>query len=371
MNLLFGSNLSEWGGGEKWMLTAAEAMAARGHRVSLCAPTGSQLLERAPQAIDAFAVDFVRDFDPTSFSRVWTHCRRQRIDVFCLNMDRVLRVGGLAARLAGVKAVIPRRGSEFPLKGHLNYRFQYGAVATAMIVNSHATERTLCRDISWRPKGRVHVLHNGLDLGPFDRARPRAEMRAALGLHDDDLVVLNVGELTTRKNAALLVSVVPALVERFPTLRVLLAGEGDQRDALTRQIDSLGVGDHVRLLGFRRDAADLYGAADVYAHTAHVEGFGFAVAEAMACRLPTVVTNASSLPEVIENGVTGVHFEDDDADGLRDALAGYLSDPARRRAHGQAGRARVEREFLQSDKMDALEAIFRVEAGLRSPDQES
>lgn len=363
MNLLFGSNLSEWGGGEKWMLTAAEAMAARGHRVSLCAPTDSQLLERAPASIDAFAVDFVRDFDLTSFFRVWNHCRRHRIDVFCLNMDRVLRVGGLAARLAGVKAVIPRRGSEFPLKGHLNYRFQYGVVATAMIVNSRATERTLCRDIDWRPRGRVHVLHNGLDLDPFDRARPRAAMRAELGLRDDDLVVLNVGELTTRKNAALLVSTVPALIERFPTLRVLLVGEGDQRGALEARVRELGVGDHVRLLGFRRDAVDLYGAADVYAHTAHVEGFGFAVAEAMACGLPCVVTNASSLPEVIDAGVTGALFEDDDAAGLRDALARYLDDPDLRRAHGEAGRARVEREFRQSDKMDALEAIFRTEAG--------
>lgn len=363
MNLLFGSNLPAWGGGEKWMLTAAEAMAARGHRVSLCAPTGSELLARAPAAIETLAVDFVRDADPRSFLRVWNHCRRRRIDVFCLNMDRVLRVGGLAARLAGVPAVIPRRGSEFPLKGHLNYRFQYRAVATAMIVNSRATERALCRGLRWRPRGRIHVLYNGLDLEPFDRARPRDAVRTALGLQDDDLVVLNVGELTTRKNAALLVAVVPALRERFPTLRVLLAGEGDQREALQRQIAALGVDDHVRLLGFRRDVNDLYGAADVYAHTAHVEGFGFAVAEAMACRRPAVVTNASSLPEVIEDGVTGALFEDDDADGLRDALARYLDDPALRRAHGEAGRARVEREFLQSDKMDALEAIFRRESG--------
>ena len=365
MNLLFGSNLSEWGGGEKWMLTAASAMAVRGHRVSLCAPTGSQLLERAPDAIETFAVDFVRDFDPRSFLRVWKHCRQRRIDVFCLNMDRVLRVGGLAARLAGVPAVIPRRGSEFPLKGHLNYRFQYRAVATAMIVNSRATERALCRGLSWRPRGRVHVLTNGLDLEPYDRARPRGEVRRELGLRDDDLVVLEVGELTTRKNAALLVSVVPTLRERFPTLRVLLVGEGDQREPLERQITALGVGDHVRLLGFRRDVDDLYGAADVYAHTAHVEGFGFAVAEAMACRLPCVVTNASSLPEVIEAGVTGLLFEDDDAPGLRDALATYLDDPERRRRDAAAGRARVEREFLQSDKMDALEAIFRDEAGLQ------
>jgi glycosyltransferase involved in cell wall biosynthesis len=365
VNLLFGSNLSHWGGGEKWMLTAAEAMAERGHRVSLCAPTGSELLARAPASIETFAVDFVRDFDPVSFLRVWRHCRRRRIDVFCLNMDRVLRVGGLAARLAGVRAVIPRRGSEFPLKGHLNYRFQYQVVATALVVNSRATERTLCRGIDWRPRGRVHVLHNGLDLRPYENPRPRAEVRAELGLSEDDLVVLNVGELTTRKNAALLVSVVPDLAREFPGMRVLLVGEGDQRQALQQQIEALGVGDHVRLLGFRRDVADLLNAGDVLAHTAHVEGFGFAVAEAMACGLPTVVTNASSLPEVIEEGVTGFAFADDDADGLREALRRYLVDPALRREHGEAGRRRVHAHFELGAKMDELERIFELETGRR------
>ena len=361
MELLFGSNLSQWGGGEKWMLTAAEAMAARGHRVSLCAPTGSQLLERAPGAVETFAVDFVRDFDPVSFWRVWRHCSRRGVDVFCLNMDRVLRVGGLAARLAGVRAVIPRRGSEFPLKGHLNYRFQYGVIATAMIVNSKATERTLCRDIDWRPRGRVHVSYNGLDLRPYDRVRPRGEVRSELGIGADDPVIVNVGELTLRKNAALLVAVVPDLLAEFPRLRVLLIGEGDQREALTAQIRDLGLTDHVRLLGFRRDVPDLLAASDMMAHTAHVEGFGFAVAEAMACRIPAVVTDASSLPEVV--GDTGLLFDDDDAQGLARALRTYLRDPALRRAHGEAGRRRVEEHFEIGRQMDELERIFALESG--------
>jgi glycosyltransferase involved in cell wall biosynthesis len=366
VNILFGTNLMAWGGGEKWMLTAARAMATRGHHVSLCAPAGSELLSRARDSqatapLETLAVDFVRDLDPVSFGRVWRHCRRRRIDVFCLNMDRVLRVGGLAARLAGVPVVIPRRGSEFPLKGHLNYRFQYQWVATALLVNSRATERTLCRGLSWRPRGRVHVLHNGLDLAPYDGTRPRAEVRAELGLSGEDTVILNVGELTTRKNAALLVSVVPSLVRDFPRLRVLLVGEGDQRETVLRQIAELEIEDHVRLLGFRRDVPDLLAASDLLAHTAHVEGFGFVVAEAMACRLPTVVTDASSLPEVIADGETGLLFGDDDGTGLELALRRYLSDVGLRRAHGEAGRRRVEQHFELSAQMAELERIFREE----------
>ena len=365
MRILFGTHLREWGGGEQWMLTAARSMAARGHAVSLCAPAASEILARAREGgdVQCVAVDFVRDFDPISFGRVWKHCFTRRVEVFCLNMDRVLRIGGLAARLAGVPVVLPRRGSEFPLKGHLNYRFQYQVIASGMIVNSRATERTLLSGVSWKPRGKVHVLHNGFDLRPYDSLRPRAEVRAELGISPEAPVIVNLGELTTRKNAALLVSVMPALLQRFPDARLWLIGEGDQREALLRQASELGVANAVHLLGFRRDVPDLLGACDVLAHTAHVEGFGFAVAEAMAAGLPTVVTNASSLPEVIVEGETGALFEDDDAEGLLAALASYLEDPSLRRAHGEAGRKRVHTEFELEAKMDQLEAIFLAELG--------
>ena len=368
MNLLFATHLSQWGGGEKWMLSAAASMRERGHRVTLCAPARSVLLARAQElGLKYLEVEFQRDFDPSSFWRVFKYCRRHQIDVLCLNMDRVLRVAGLAARLAGVPAVIPRRGSEFPLKGHLNYRFQYQSVATAMIVNSHATERALCRDISWKPRGRVHVLYNGLDLRPYAATRPRAHVRSELGLHAEDFVIINIGELTARKNARLLVSVMPNLRREFPRTKLLLVGEGPEREPLTRQIDDLGLGNSVRLLGFREDTPDLLAASELLAHTATIEGFGFVVAEAMASGLPTVVSDASSLPEVIENGVTGTLFEAGNAAELEGALRRYLQDEALCRRHGSAGRERVATRFRLEDRMDELEQIFRLETSL-APD---
>jgi glycosyltransferase involved in cell wall biosynthesis len=367
MNLLFATHLPQWGGGEKWMLSAAESMRDRGHSVGLCAPGRSTILERATEAgIDTFAVEFLRDVDPRSFARVYQYCRRQKVDVLCLNMDRVLRIAGLAARLAGVPAVIPRRGSEFPLKSHLNYRFHYQWVTTSMIVNSRATERALCRDIRWKPRGRIHLLYNGLDLAPYQQTRARADVRAELGLAEGDFVILNIGELTSRKNAQLLVGIMPSLRRGFPQTKLLLVGEGTERDALERQVGALGLEDSVRLLGFRRDTPDLLGATDLLAHTAVVEGFGYVVAEAMASGLPTVVSAASSLPEVIEDGNTGTLFEPGNAHELERALRCYLSEPELCRRHGQAGRARVTALFRLEDRMDELESIFRAEAGLEA-----
>ena len=115
MQILFATHLRAFGGGEKWMLTAALAMRQRGHRVTLTAPTTSEITRRARAAnLPVLEADYVRDFDPVSFARVYAHCLREQVDVLCLNMDRVLRIAGLAARLAGVPVILPRRGSEFP-----------------------------------------------------------------------------------------------------------------------------------------------------------------------------------------------------------------------------------------------------------------
>ena len=362
MEILFATNLQAWGGGEKWMLTAAVAMRDRGHGVTLAAPEAAVIRERAEAAgLDTLAVPFTRDFDPVSWWRVFRHCRSCRVEVLCLNMDRVLRIAGGAARTAGVKVVLPRRGSEFPLKGHLNYRWHYQRVATGVIVNSQATARTLCRDISWRPPGAVHVIHNGLDLTPFKSTRPSTEVRSALGLTSEDLLLINVGELTARKNAALLVSVLPALRREFPGVHVLLVGEGPERENLLAQARQLGVADAVHLLGFRDDVPDLIAASDVLVHPARVEGFGFAVAEGMAAGLPTVVTDASSLPEIVTHGATGFLFPVDDGPQLEMALGRYLTDPQLRAAHGEAGRKRVQTEFEIGAKMIQLENLFQTE----------
>jgi glycosyltransferase involved in cell wall biosynthesis len=276
-------------------------------------------------------------------------------------MDRVLRIAGLAARLAGVKSVIPRRGSEFALKAHLNYRFHYRYVATGILVNSMATRETLCRDIRWQPAGKIHVLYNGLDLSPHENPRSRAQTRRELGIDDDAFVLINVGELTARKNAALLVRSMPAALEKRGDLHVLLVGTGPEAQPLRELAAECGVQDRLHLLGFRSDVADFLAASDVLVHCARVEGFGYAVAEAGAAGIPAVAARTSSIPEIIEDGVSGALFEDDLMGDLVRALEPYLHDRALRERHGQAGRLRVETEFELEKQMDKLEKIFQDE----------
>jgi glycosyltransferase involved in cell wall biosynthesis len=368
MRILFATSIKTWGGGEEWMLSAAEGLGRRGHSVTLAARPASAILERArADGIASIEVSFRCDADLSSFWRIHRHCRRDRPEALVLNTDRVLRLAGTAARLAGVAVVLPRRGSEFPIKSAPTYRFFYRKIATGMIVNSRATARTLVERIDWRPAGRLHVLLNGLDLTRFERPRPVEEVRAELDIPTGSTVLLVVGELTPRKNPGLVVEILPRLLGGHPEVLVLFVGEGPERERLAALASENGIADRVRLLGFRRDVPDLLGAADLLVHPARVEGFGYAVAEGMAAGLPVVATNASSLPEIVEDGHTGLLFPLDDAGALEAAVRTYLRDPERRRRDGEAGRERIRREFSRERRLDELEELLQDEIRRATP----
>lgn len=362
MKILFATSIKSWGGGEEWMLSACRGMQERGHAVTLAARPGSAIAGRAVRGgIPCIEVPFRSDLDVDSFWRVYRFCAMERPDLLCVNMDRALRIAGGAARAAGVRCVIPRRGSEFPLKDGFIYRWSYRRIATSMIVNSQATARTLLRNIAWRPAGRLHVLPNGVDLKHFENVRPREHVREELHLPQDALTLISIGELTSRKNPLALLHALADLVPRHAQLHALLVGEGSLRETLQRDADRAGLNAHLHLLGFRDDIPDLLHASDLLVHTARVEGFGYVIAEAMAAGLPVVATRCSSIPEIVEDSKTGILVEPEDHASLLSAIETYAADPARRHRDGTAGLHRARAEFDLERRLDELERIFELE----------
>jgi glycosyltransferase involved in cell wall biosynthesis len=126
---------------------------------------------------------------------------------------------------------------------------------------------------------------------------------------------------------------------------LVLVGDGPLLQDLTALAASLGVGDAVHFAGYQPHSGPFLRAMDVFALTSRSEGMPQAVLEASVTGLPVVASRVGGLPEVIEEGVTGLMFPSGDDAALASALCGLLEDPARRRALGGAARARVEGTF--------------------------
>ena len=342
------------------MLSAMLGLREGGHKVTLAARSGSELILRAgAENIPCVEIDYRGDFDPRTFWRFYRLCRSERIDILCLNMQRVLRIAGPAARLAGVGAVIPRVGSQAPLGGKLSHVWAWKYVASGIIANSRATGRTLLESAPWLPADRVRVIYNGLHLDRFATTPGRREAaRKKLDTPPDAPVIGMIGELTMRKNHLLIVRQLPALVERFPGLKLWILGAGDQYEVLAAEAALLGVSGNLVLAGFRTDVPDLIPGMDVLAHPALMEGFGYVLVEAMAAGVPVVASDTSNLPEIIDDGITGWLLSPRDGGLWARRLAELLADPELARRMGEEGRRTARQRFDFDRMLDELEAYF-------------
>lgn len=213
----------------------------------------------------------------------------------------------------------------------------------------------------------VTVVERGRDLtrlGEPSRAR-RSAVRLRLGLAPDAPVVLNVGRQEPQKDQATLLRAIAKLRADRPDVVLLQAGRSGKDSALLRSLsEELGIMQHVRFLGHREDVGDLLAAADVFAFPSVYEGLGGSVLEAMAMRVPVVVSEIPALVEVVDGGTTGLVVPVGDPDGFADAIGHLLDD----RAAAQALAARAHDRFrshytLERSVSRMVDLYQRVAAG--------
>jgi L-malate glycosyltransferase len=203
----------------------------------------------------------------------------------------------------------------------------------------------------------VQVIYNGVT--PAEPKRPRAEVRAELGLPKDAVVAIQVANLLPVKAHDILVPALARLRDRGIALTMLVVGEGPERpriEALAKELD-LGP-DRLRILGFRTDVPDLLGASDLFVLPSRMEGLPLSALEAMAQRLPVVTTRVGGIPEVVLEGEQGLLVPPEDAPALADALGKLAESAELRRAMGDSGYARAREQFSFERMTDTYDNLY-------------
>jgi colanic acid/amylovoran biosynthesis glycosyltransferase len=205
----------------------------------------------------------------------------------------------------------------------------------------------------------VHLVHCGVDPAAY-RFRPRAP--SAEGAID----ALCVASLEEYKGHRVLLEALASGDEDTARLHLRLVGSGPLEHEIRTMVDRLGLGERVQLLGSRSEAevaamledADLFVLPSIVAHDGQMEGIPVALMEALASGLPAIASRLSGIPELVQDGVTGVLVEPADVAALVGAFRRVCSDPQATRARAQAGRALVEREFNVSRSGEQMRALF-------------
>jgi glycosyltransferase involved in cell wall biosynthesis len=273
-------------------------------------------------------------------------------------------MGRIAARLAGGAPVVTTLHNPdytFEARGTLLFRGRKlldrltGSRNAALVAVSRAVADDFRRHMGWK---HIRVVPNGVDLRSY---APGGDARAAAEWPSPGLRLLSVGRLHPQKGHRVLLDAMSAARAAGARLSLLVAGEGGERPALEAQVAALGLQGGVRFAG-RRDVRPLLAAADVFVFPSLYEAVGIALLEAMACALPVVASRTGGIPEVVEDGVSGILVAPGDADDLARALIALERDPERRRRLGVAARARAE-AFDVGATVRALESVYEEVAG--------
>ena len=197
------------------------------------------------------------------------------------------------------------------------------------------------------PKDKVELVYHGLDFSRF----PGAE-KSASSDGGKPVVILSVGRLVEKKGTDVLLEALARLPADL-SWRLVHAGGGPLKEKLRRQAEALGISARIAWLGARTQtellaeyrAADLFALASRVARDGDRDGLPNVLAEAQSQSLACVATCVSGIPELIEDGVTGLLVAPESPEELACALGALIADPARRAALGAAGRRRVQAHF--------------------------
>jgi glycosyltransferase involved in cell wall biosynthesis len=199
------------------------------------------------------------------------------------------------------------------------------------------------------------TVHNGIDVRVAAGAGPA--LRSELGLAPDDVILGMVSALRPEKSHDVAIEAVRLLRERFPAVRLLVVGDGAARQEVERLAAPLG--DAVVLAGARADVMDVFDALDLCVHPSRADAFPTTLLEAMAASVPVVATAVGGIPEIVEDGVTGVLVDaPPSARRVADAVAALIRDPERRNALAAAGRARYEKLFTARPWAERTRAVY-------------
>jgi glycosyltransferase involved in cell wall biosynthesis len=209
---------------------------------------------------------------------------------------------------------------------------------------------TLCPPETW---SRLHVIHVGIPIEQFTRSDDE-------GRADGAPVILFIGRQVPEKGQAVLLEATALLIARGHVVKVTLAGEGPARAALEGLAERLGVASHVSFPGAvgQEEIQALYASAAIFCLPSFAEGVPGVLMEAMAMRLPVVSTRITGIPELVDDGHTGLLVAPGRSDELATALERLLVNPELRSELGARAREKVLGEFNTEKSVTQLYELF-------------
>ena len=352
------------GGQEIRTLHEARWIGEQGWRVIVAAQSGGRLAAQAREAgVETVAMPMRRAWDVAAVRRLVRLIRGERVSIVHTHSSIDGWLGGVAARVARVPVVRTRHVS-IPIRRGWNP--VYTRLADRVVTSGEAIRALVLA--AGVPPDRVVAIPAGVKLSNFDgaaagddaraeRARARDALLRSLGLARP--VIGSVAMFRGSKGHDHLLEAFRLLRDEVPGARLLLVGDGIRRQWVESLARDRGLGDAVIFAGFRDDVPALLAVMDCFAlASTRTEGVPQSLLQAFAAGTPVVASRIGGIPEVVEDGHTGLLVPPEDRAALARALAAVLRDPAAARERAARARRLVEQRFSHRASVGRLLELY-------------
>lgn len=342
MRVLFLYSTLTVGGAERQLALLVPELRRRGVEplVATLRHRGPNFEELREQGIATAFVAMRSRTDAVGIARAYRLWRFRPDVVFSSSVDAQVIGQAIAARARARHVTAEHGGAGIPRVFHRRLLVRLVAPRVDRVVAVSASQLPELRELGF-PPDRMRVIPNGIP--PPIAARPRAAVRAELGVAETDVVAVLVATLRPEKRASSFVEAVVRAHAREPRLRGIVVGGGPELERVRAAAAANAA--TVRVLGERRDVADLIAAADVVCLVSAFEGLPITVLEAMALGRPVVAAAVGGIPEAVTDGVTGFLAPAGDDDAFVDALVAAAGTDARLADRGAAAQDRFRERY--------------------------
>ncbi|MGH7598330.1 MAG: glycosyltransferase [bacterium] len=356
------------GGAENKLWELIERLDTKKYEIVLAnvGPTGPLQSRFEKLGVEMFHFPRRFSFDPLPLLQLRRMIRSRQIDVIQTTLLWADIIGGFAAWLSGVPAMISwetvtHNGDPYHNNFQRRFGYEWAMKHCDLIV---AVSREVGDSVQQQRRispQKIRVIHYGVDLQKFFPRDKKAKLakRRELGISAQDLLVAIVARLEPLKGHRYFIEAFAPLVKQFPQVQAIFVGDGSLRHELEQQTQQLGLGSHIKFLGVRQDVSDILSAIDLLVLPAlGGEGLPNVLLEGMACAKPVIATRVGGVPELVREGENGCLVPPEDVPALQKALAHAIADRQRLSRMAAAARRIVENEFSLRLQVSRFEEIF-------------
>ncbi len=350
MKILLLNSLNIYGGGEFFVLELALYLKSKGHDVWAGCRKDSPIFEKCRNSgIKTAEFDFPEKGTGRlrkNIALIKDFVKEYKIDIVHSNTNYDRTAGAVAAQLAGISHV----ASVHSLQS-ISHNLTHWA-RNKFLVDMFAADGNIVKDFLVNEDKidgeKIKVINLGIDPESMERDEQlRKKVRNEFGVADGEILIGNLGRLVEFKGQDKLIKAFKQVTEKFPNVKLLIIGDGQQKAELKNLVLALGIDEKVIFAGFRDDLQAVYSAFDIYAHTSSERGgelFPFAVLYAMAAGLPVVSTGVGEIPNMVKEGVSGFITGQDDNE-ISSKIITVLGDEAASKKMGEGGKKLLNQKF--------------------------